>query len=207
MSPVALIAVAVILPALVVAGVVWWGKRMRQRGGSDSPSPRSPGGFFATARGIALASDLSALGSSTLISVFAGIGVLAFVAAGYPIDAIALGGAALAAGLAGVELKRVTGRARPKDPSSAFFGSSFPSSHTLMATTFYALAAALLVPFIPAMPIRIVIIAATVGILAAVGLSRVLLRVHFPSDVYAGAVCGLTFTVSALLFRYAVSDL
>lgn len=207
MSRVALIAMAVVLPALAIAGVVWWAKRMRHRGGSDPPSPRSPGGFFATARGIALASDLSALGSSTLVGLFAGIGVLAFLAAGHPIEAVTLGGAALVAGLAGVELKRVTGRARPKDPSSAFFGSSFPSSHTLMATTFYALAAALLVPFVPAMPMRIVIIAATVGILVAVGVSRVLLRVHFPSDVYAGAVCGLTFTVSALLFRCAAFDL
>ncbi len=179
---------------------------MRHRGGSDPPSPRSPGGFFATARGIALASDLSALGSSTLVSVFAGTGVLAFLAAGHPVDAVTLGGGALVAGLAGVELKRVTGRARPKDPSSAFFGSSFPSSHTLMATTFYALAAALVVPLVPAMPMRIVIIVAAFATLVAVGVSRVLLRVHFPSDVYAGAVCGLTFTTSALLFRCAVSD-
>lgn len=207
MTPLALISMAIVLPALVIAGVVWWGKRMRHRGGSDPPSPRSPGGFFATARGIALASDLSALGSSTLVSVFAGTGVLAFLAAGHPVDAVTLGGGALVAGLAGVELKRVTGRARPKDPSSAFFGSSFPSSHTLMATTFYALAAALLVPFVPATPMRIVIIVAAVTIVVTVGLSRVLLRVHFPSDVYAGVVCGLTFSVSALLFRYAASDL
>ena len=86
------------------------------------------------------------------------------------------------------------------------FGSSFPSSHTLMATTFYALAAALLVPFVPSLPLRIVIIAAAVTIVVTVGLSRVLLRVHFSSDVYAGAVCGLAFTVSALLFRYAAAN-
>jgi len=178
---------------------------MRHRGGSDPVSPRSPGGFFATARGIALASDVSALGSSTLISIFAGIGVLAFLTTGHVFDAAILGGAALLAGFAGTELKRVTGRARPTDSAAAFFGSSFPSSHTLMATTFYALAAALLVSFVPAMPVRIVIIGAAVVILVAVGASRVLLRVHFASDVYAGAVCGIAFTVSALLLRLAVS--
>ena len=197
---------AVALPALVVTGVIWWGKRMRHRGGSDPPSPRSPGGFFATARGIALASDLSALGSSTLVGFFASIGVLVFLVAGQAIDAVTLGGAALAAGLAGVKLKQVTGRARPRDSASASFGSSFPSSHTLMATTFYALAAALVVPLVPTMPMRIVILVAAAATLVAVGVSRVLLRVHFPSDVYAGAVCGLTFTVSALLFRCAVSE-
>jgi len=197
---------AVALPALVVTGVIWWGKRMRHRGGSDPPSPRSPGGFFATARGIALASDLSALGSSTLVGFFASIGVLVFLVAGQAIDAVTLGGAALAAGLAGVKLKQVTGRARPRDSASASFGSSFPSSHTLMATTFYALAAALVVPLVPTMPLRIVIFVAAAATLVAVGVSRVLLRVHFPSDVYAGAVCGLTFTVSALLFRCAVSE-
>ncbi len=163
--------------------------------------------MFATARGIALASDLSALGSSTLVSIFAGIGMLAFLATGHALDAVTLGGGALVAGLAGPALKRVTGRARPKDSASTFFGSSFPSSHTLMATTFYALTAALLVPYVPAIPVRIVIIAAAIGIVAAVGVSRVLLRVHFASDVYAGAVCGLTFTISALLFRYAALEL
>lgn len=60
---------------------------------------------------------------------------------------------------------------------------SFPSGHTLHAT----LAAVAVINFLPALALFAIAIAVTMG------LSRVILGVHYPSDVVAGGSLGLIF--------------
>ena len=100
-------------------------------------------------------------------------------------------------------LNRGIGRARP--PRDLWLmhagGYSFPSGHTTTATLAYVVVAALLVL---RWPKRRIVIFAAAGVCAiAVGLSRVYLGVHWPTDVLGGwllaatwlALCALTYRV------------
>ncbi len=102
----------------------------------------------------------------------------------------------LGAGVLDTTLKAAFRRARP----SSFFdyplpGSySFPSGHALFAFCFFTTGAALLAPRLThALPRRLVW-GAAVAVILAVGLSRIYLGVHYPSDVIAGYAVGLLWS-------------
>lgn len=104
-------------------------------------------------------------------------------------------GAAFGAHAAAVVLKRVVRRRRPDSPDvRVLVGTpsdlSFPSAHAASTTA----AAVALAPVVGA-PLA-------VGAAGVMGLSRVLLGVHYPSDVVAGACLGL---VSGALVRRATA--
>lgn len=119
----------------------------------------------------------------------------------------------LAVVLAGVELaqlgvKDLVGRVRPTlDPAAAHLGPSFPSGHSATAAAFYA-AAALIIGRGLRQPARHALLAATVATAVAVAGSRVLLDLHWLSDVVGGlalgwawfAVCGIAFGGRLLRF-------
>jgi undecaprenyl-diphosphatase len=119
----------------------------------------------------------------------------------------------LALVLAGMELaqhgvKDLVGRVRPTlDPAAARLGPSFPSGHSATAAAFYA-AAALIIGRDLRRPARHVLIAAAVATAVAVAGSRVLLDLHWLSDVVGGlalgwawfAICGIAFGGRLLRF-------
>src|SRR5262249_40865881 len=70
---------------------------------------------------------------------------------------------------------------------------SFPSGHAVAATVFYGFAAILLGSYIAAKVWRIVISLAAVAVILMVGLSRVYLGAHYPTDVLAGFLEGVTW--------------
>lgn len=72
-----------------------------------------------------------------------------------------------------------------------FFGAlpttpSFPSGHSLFSFCFYGVLAGLLAGRVQSLPLRILIWAGAGLLVAAIGLSRIYLGVHYPSDVIAG---------------------
>jgi membrane-associated phospholipid phosphatase len=87
-------------------------------------------------------------------------------------------------------LKAVVDRARPvfDEPIATALGASFPSGHALGSAAFYATGAVLLQPYVRRGRL---LFAAAVLVSALVALSRVLLGVHYPSDVTAGLLIGL----------------
>jgi undecaprenyl-diphosphatase len=98
-------------------------------------------------------------------------------------------------------VKLLVERVRPTlNPAAATLGPSFPSGHSANAAAFYA-AAALLLGRGRSRPTRAGLAGAAVGIAVAVAASRVLLDLHWLTDVIAGlavgwgwfAVCELTF--------------
>ena len=108
--------------------------------------------------------------------------------------------------LAGMEasmlvVKDIVGRVRPAfDPAAATLGPSFPSGHSATAAAFYA-AAALIIGRTLRRPARQLVIAGAIGIAVAVAASRVLLDLHWLSDVVGGLALGWAwFAFCAVVF-------
>lgn len=87
-------------------------------------------------------------------------------------------------------LKTTVDRVRPAfdEPVATALGPSFPSGHALGSATFYATVAVLLLPYVRRTRL---LLAAAVLVSALVAASRVLLGVHYVSDVTAGLLIGL----------------
>ena len=86
------------------------------------------------------------------------------------------------------------------NPAAATLGPSFPSGHSATAAAFYATAALLLGRW-RGRPARAVLAGLAAGIAVAVAATRVLLDVHWLSDVIAGLALGWAwFAVCAIAF-------
>jgi membrane-associated phospholipid phosphatase len=99
-------------------------------------------------------------------------------------------------------IKDLANRARPSfDPAAVSgLGPSFPSGHSATAAAFYA-AAALVISRRRGHASRAVLTGLAAGIAVAVASSRVLLDVHWLSDVIAGLLLGWAwFAASAIAF-------
>ena len=111
---------------------------------------------------------------------------------------IALGAGAVAASV----VKQLIGRARP--PISVRLvnetEASFPSGHATDSAAFYITLALVLAVFVFRRPLaRVVTTAAGFAIAGCIGLSRLVLGVHWPTDVLAGWALGTTTSVLVVL--------
>jgi len=87
-------------------------------------------------------------------------------------------------------VKEIVARARPAiDPAAAALGPSFPSGHSSTAAAFYA-ALALLAGRRRTARARAALAGVAVGVAVAVACSRVMLDLHWVSDVVAGLALG-----------------
>lgn len=112
------------------------------------------------------------------------------------------GGAAIVALGIGAFLKILLQRDRPLTDyvaSMRFDTFSFPSGHTLGSTVSLGLLAFLAWHFLPA-PFGAIVAVLLGLVVIGVGLSRIYLGAHFPSDVIAGWLFGLGFLLLILLF-------
>ena len=108
-------------------------------------------------------------------------------------------------------VKQLADRVRPTlNPLAATLGPSFPSGHSATAAAFYATAALLLGRW-RSRPTRALLAGCAAAIATGVAASRVLLDLHWLSDVIAGlalgwawfAVCGIAFGGRILRFGAA----
>lgn len=195
---------AAALPLTAVAVMLLWAAQLKRRGRFDGGVGRfhGLGRYFDTPRMRELALDFSALGSVTLVSTFTVLFALLFWLAGDHFGALLLALTSGLAGASGTTLKRLTHRVRPDAASATHFGSSFPSSHTLMGSTLYGSTAALLTETLPAAIATAAVVAALLLSLT-IGCSRVVLRVHYISDVMAGWWVAASLVGSVLVLRQA----
>lgn len=100
----------------------------------------------------------------------------------------------------GLLAKALVGRARPivDDPISHSPGYSFPSGHAFNVAVVGTVVVFLLWPLLSTVGHRVSVAVAVVCALA-VGLDRIFLGVHFPSDVLAGWILGIGVTFSSWL--------
>ena len=100
----------------------------------------------------------------------------------------------------GLGAKLLVGRARPvvDDPISHSPGYSVPSGHAFNAAVVCTVVVFLLWPLLASLGHRVSVAVAVVFALV-VGLDRIFLGAHFPSDVLAGYVLGVGITFSSWL--------
>ena len=112
----------------------------------------------------------------------------------------------LGGGLLDVVLKEVVGRARPTIvPHFVNVDSlSFPSGHSMMSMVVYLLLAVLLSPQLPDRRARIYVITVAFFLTFLIGISRVYLGVHYPSDVLGGWLMGLAWATICWLASWYV---
>jgi undecaprenyl-diphosphatase len=111
---------------------------------------------------------------------------------------VTLGGAALL----DVGLKALFGRTRPESfydfyPTPSSF--SFPSGHSLVAACFFGGIAVLLSHRIESRAAQVAVWVVAIGLILLVGVSRIYLGVHYPTDVVAGYAVGIVWVSAVAL--------
>ena len=141
--------------------------------------------------------DVSALGSATVVSLICGavLGHLLLMrkraAALLVLVAIAGGG------ILNNFLKSTFERPRPDfiEPLASVSSASFPSGHATFSAITYLTLAALLARTTPQLRLRLYAIAIALLLTILVGITRVLLGVHYPTDVLAGWCVGAAWSL------------
>jgi membrane-associated phospholipid phosphatase len=119
--------------------------------------------------------------------------VLAVLISGRIRLAIILASILIGATLFSDQVKEIVARPRPPGGPLAGADNSFPSHHALFSTVAFGLLA--LVVWRSRLPraARLAAVAVAIALPLLVGLSRVALADHYPSDVFAGWLAGLAF--------------
>lgn len=98
----------------------------------------------------------------------------------------------LLATFSNIVLKRVFNRARPSlDHLVTVNTLSYPSGHAMSATAFYGFLIYLCLRYRMRRWLKVLLVIVLTVIILSIGLSRIYLGVHYPSDVAAGFVGGL----------------
>ena len=143
--------------------------------------------------------SITFLGNAQTIGLLAaGAVVLALVLYRYEagvVIVLALGASSLFFSL----IKVLVSRPRPLLETARIVqgGFSFPSGHSSVAATFYGTLTYLLLHVARRWPLRVLVIVVGVTLPVVIGMSRVYLGVHYPSDVLAGWTAGYSGSSSS----------
>lgn len=150
------------------------------------------------------------IGASVCVFLLLSTAVISFLAAGLKRQAMMMVVAMAGSLVLEFSLKHVFHRARPQPwfnvplPKSY----SFPSGHALAAACLYGMLALLVTARVRRRAMRIAIWIACTVMIAMIGLSRIYLGVHYPSDVVAGymAACVWLVMLNAALQKFKSSS-
>ncbi len=170
------------------------------READDPADPIGPPGLAEAAR------DITALGGTTLLTavtlvawgltMFAGKRKLAWLGVG----SVLLGTLVMKV------LKLGYDRPRPDlvEHGTLVTSASFPSGHSMMSALVYLTLGLLVSRTYPRKRVRAFIMAVAIGVTVAVGMSRVFLGVHWPTDVLAGWTLGAAWALLVWIVAGAI---
>nr|WP_247711388.1 phosphatase PAP2 family protein [Qipengyuania gelatinilytica] len=176
-----------------------WGL-LSYRTGADL-HPAGPEVIFESVR------DVTALGGVFLRNLFALVAVVALLFLKLRREAFLYAATVITGWLANTGVKLLVGRERPQivPHLTEAGGESFPSGHSFSAAVVYIGMAIAFAALSRNHTVRYTIIGFAMVLSAMVAWSRVMLGVHFPSDVTAGWLggAGWAFLAAAVLYRPA----
>lgn len=113
----------------------------------------------------------------------------------------------IVAGLSNLALKQVINRARPDAAHLVAVETlSYPSGHAMGAIAFYGFLIYLFYNFKMNSLLKIVIILIFSFLILAIGISRVYLGVHYPSDIVGGFIAGFIWIIFCIIL-FQVMDI
>ncbi len=148
--------------------------------------------------------DLTALGSGTVILLLT-IAVSGYYLFHKDYKAFWLILIAVAGGIIlSFTLKEIFARERPSQIISLISvdSYSFPSGHSMMSAVIYLSLAALIARIQPTRRIKIYVLSLALVLTFLIGISRIYLGVHYPTDVLAGWSIGLVWALLCWLAAY-----
>lgn len=143
------------------------------------------------------------LGNVEVIAVVTIIAAVLLLLLGWKRDAALVLVAVTSSVLFVLLLKLLVGRTRPpvEDARIIQCGFSFPSGHSAVSAVLYGTLAYLLMRSVRRLRWRVLIGTATTLLVLAIGLSRVYLGVHYPSDVLAGRAVGTLWVLWVVILE------
>ncbi len=141
--------------------------------------------------------EITALGSLTLTGLFSLIAILVLRMSRDRLGAIELATAMIGGGTIMALAKGLVARPRPDfvDPLVLTYSFSYPSGHSMMAVVFYLSLALIVSRRLARWNWRIALVAIAGFLSLLVGLSRIYLGVHYPSDVFSGLALGAAWSL------------
>ncbi|MGM9878895.1 MAG: phosphatase PAP2 family protein [Bacilli bacterium] len=94
-----------------------------------------------------------------------------------------------------VLLKLIFRRERPLDMLVQEHGYSFPSGHSFVAVAFYGFLIYLIINSNWSKNIKAILSSILIGLILMIGISRIYLGVHYPTDVTAGFIGGVIYLI------------
>lgn len=143
--------------------------------------------------------DVTALGGFTVLTLVTVVAAAAFLLHRKVRHALVLVVTVLVAQAGSEGLKGLYGRPRPDlVPHGVYvYSGSFPSGHSMLSAAVYLTLAALIASLEPRRGAKVLVFATAVLVMLAVGVSRIYLGVHWPSDVLAGWCAGAVLALFA----------
>lgn len=140
--------------------------------------------------------DITALGSPLIIGLVLVTVVGYLLLVGKRSAALLMTGAVLGGAMLSTLLKTAFNRSRPDIPRVGdVLNASFPSGHTTLSAVAFLTIGILLMRVTPEPRLRVYFMTIAVLLSLMIGLSRIYLGVHFPTDVFAGWCVGGTWAL------------
>lgn len=151
-----------------------------------------------------MAADLTALGSVTVLGLVILLVALVFLGLRRSREALVLVLASTGALALSQGLKQIYGRERPPMSLHAVevVNASFPSGHAMLSAAIFLTLGALIARFTPLRRFKALALGTAVTLTLLIGLSRIYLGVHWPTDVLAGWCIGSAWAALWWLIAY-----
>jgi undecaprenyl-diphosphatase len=153
------------------------------------------------------ARDVTALGGFTVLALVATAAIGHLAMHGRRAQAAVFGATVVFAQAASEVLKHVIGRPRPTlvPQHDLVYSASFPSGHAMMAPVVYLTLAAVVAAGERGSSQKVLLLGSASALVVAIGVTRVYLGVHWPTDVLAGWALGCVIALAATLILRRVA--